>query len=68
MTIKTTTVKKEDAVMTTSGKEAVTKILAVLEVLKHGKSKRFDLEKMQELFQVMADKTQKMLDEGKETA
>jgi predicted glycosyltransferase len=50
----------------TSGKEAVTKMLAVLKVLKQGKFKRSELEKMQKLFQDLADKTQEMLDKGKE--
>lgn len=54
--------------MATSGEEAVIQMLAVLKILKHGKFKRSELEKMQYLFQDMADKTQNMLDKGKEMA
>lgn len=56
------------AIQETSGKEAVTKILAVLKVLEHGKFKRSELERMQKLFQDIADKTQEMLDKGREIA
>lgn len=52
----------------TSGKEAVTKILAVLKVLEHGRFERSELERMQKLFQDIADKTQEMLDKRKEIA